>query len=88
MNDPAESELDEVIEQSIAMFERAKVGPVARLLPLRPKQILLAPDGSSGEQQVVTLATRLRENTGGEFVLIDVAEQSPPWGLSLFSPDR
>ncbi len=71
MNDPTEKEIDDDIHRSMAIFQRAEVGPPIPLSPIRPARVLLALDGSPEDRQVELLAARLRERCECQIGVLD-----------------
>lgn len=73
MPEPTQKQVDSGLEDSMDLFQRADVGQVHSLDPLRPQRVLLALDGSLQDPAVVSLGRQLQENCGCKIVYWHVA---------------
>lgn len=58
--DPHEADVDRLVDASMRMFERSKLGSVAAIEPRSVERILVCPDGSSQDAAVAEAAEFLR----------------------------
>jgi hypothetical protein len=58
--DPHEADVDRLVDASMRMFERAKLGPIAAIQPRSIQRVLICPDGSSQDTAVAEAADFLR----------------------------
>ena len=66
--------LDRAIEESMDLFNRARVGSVAAVDPRRPDSLLLALDGSSQDPFGIAVARRFRERFDCQLAVVDARE--------------
>lgn len=74
MFDPTEHNLDHDVEESMSLFERAKIGEIAPISPSHPKRLLLVLDGSSQDQLSVELCRRLQARFACPLDVLDARE--------------
>ena len=96
MTDPTQSRVDDDINRSMDLFERADVGRAIEVDPLRPRRILAAMDGSTQDEALTLLARQLHDRLECEFAVLAASEiaaanarQLVDLGASLqtFDPD-
>lgn len=74
--DPERDELDRDVESSMRIFERAQIGPVAAVIPIKPTRVLLVLDGSDQDQTGLDAARHLEEACGCETLVLDARESA------------
>lgn len=74
MFDPTEHSLDHDVEESMSLFERAKIGAIAPVAPRHPKRLLLVLDGSSQDQLSVELCRKLQARLACPVDVLDARE--------------
>ena len=74
MVEPTRRDLDRAVEESMDLFNRARVGSVAPIDPLEPKTVLLAVDGSQQDAFGIDVARQFRERLGCELTVVDARE--------------
>jgi hypothetical protein len=74
MVEPTRRNLDRAVEESMDLFQRARVGEVAPVEPRRPTSALLALDGTSQDATGITIAADCRERFGSAVTVVDARE--------------
>jgi hypothetical protein len=74
MVEPTRRNVDRAVEESMDLFNRARVGEVAPVEPRRPAVVLLALDGSSQDPLGIAIAGQLRERFGCAVAVVDARE--------------
>lgn len=74
MVEPTRRDLDRAVEESMELFNRARVGSVAPVNPCRPGTVLLALDGSSQDRLGIAIAGQFRERFGCALAVLDARE--------------
>jgi hypothetical protein len=80
--EPSKRQVDESVEESMDLFERAKVGTVAPVEPRRPQELLLVLDGSSQDGLAVAIARNLHQRLGPAVQVLDARETDSPDDLA------
>ncbi|QEG34874.1 hypothetical protein [Bythopirellula goksoeyrii] len=100
MFEPTQREVDNTLEQSMAMFQRAEVGEVPALEPRKPGRILLVLDGFAQDELGIGIVDRLRQRLGCQVAILDLGTAKstskhisiPDWSEQLdpdsISPDQ
>jgi hypothetical protein len=81
--EPTRRKLDRDVEDSMDLFNRARVGPVAAVETRRPETVLLALDGSTQDSFGIAVARQLRERFGCRLAVVDAREGDVPEDLAI-----
>jgi hypothetical protein len=76
--EPSQRQVDESVEESMDLFERAKVGTVPPVEPQRPHELLLVLDGSGQDGLAVAIAQNLHQRLGPGINVLDAREMDGP----------
>jgi hypothetical protein len=68
------TDLDRDVDASMRMFEKSKVGPAARITPIKPSRVLLVLDGSPQDDTGLDAASYLRSQFNTETLILDARE--------------
>ncbi|EMI57796.1 hypothetical protein [Rhodopirellula sallentina] len=68
------SDFDRDVDDSMRLFERARVGSAMPLTPTRPARVLLVLDGSDQDPTSIASALHLRETCNTETLVLDARE--------------
>jgi len=74
---PTLHDLDQAVEESMSLFDRARVSDVAPIGPRRPGTVLLALDGSSQDSLGMVIAGQFRERFDCAVAVVDAREDVP-----------
>ena len=74
MAERSRPELDRAVEDSMNLFNRARVSAAAALSPRRPRKVLLALDGSSQDPSGVVILEQFHKRFDCELVVVDARE--------------
>jgi hypothetical protein len=74
MVEPTKRQVDQSVEDSMDLFERAKVGRVAAIFPRRPAKALLVLDGSTQDESSIAMARDLHERCATALAVLDARE--------------
>ena len=80
------SDLDREVDASMRMFEKAKVGPAASIIPITPARVLLVMDGSSQDQTSALAAQYLHERFNTETLVLDARDIAPDEAHESLAP--
>lgn len=69
--------MDQDVEDSVRLFNRARVSSVGPVEPRRPKSVLLALDGSSQDPLGIAIARQFRERLECALAVVDAREGEP-----------
>ncbi|XZE53109.1 universal stress protein [Planctomycetaceae bacterium SH139] len=87
--DPHESDVNRQVDASMKMFERAKVGKVAAIVPAKIRSVLLCRDGSTQDQAVVDVGTFFAAQDPAATILwLDAREHDGEQQLDAISGDE
>src|SRR6056297_1477994 len=67
-------DLDREVDDSMRLFERAKVGSVTPMTPIRPSRVMLVLDGSPQDATSIGTAKTLREEFNTETLVLDARD--------------
>jgi hypothetical protein len=82
MVEPTQRQVDQSVEDSMNLFERAKVGRIVAVPPRRPAKALLVLDGSTQDEPSMAMARDLCERFGTALVVLDARETEQPDDLA------
>ncbi|MCC9641348.1 universal stress protein [Rhodopirellula sp. JC740] len=71
-------DLDRDVDDSMRMFERAKVGSATPLTPIRPARLMLVLDGSPQDATSIATAAYFRETYNTETFVLDARDSAEP----------
>ncbi|MEO9593948.1 MAG: universal stress protein, partial [Rhodopirellula bahusiensis] len=71
-------DLDRDVDDSMRMFERAKVGSATPMTPIRPSRVMLVLDGSPQDTTSIETAKTLREEFNTETLVLDARDAAEP----------
>ncbi|GAB5512486.1 universal stress protein [Rhodopirellula baltica] len=71
-------DLDRDVDDSMRMFERAKVGSATPMTPIRPSRVMLVLDGSPQDATSIETAKTLREEFNTETLVLDARDAAEP----------
>jgi hypothetical protein len=76
MAEPTRRDVDQVLEESMQLFDRARVSVVAPVAPQRPTRILLALDGSLQDRLSFAIARQFRARFSCSVAVVDAREDT------------
>lgn len=70
------TDLDRDVDASMRMFEKSKVGPAARITPIKPSRVMLVLDGSPQDDTGLDAASYLRSQFNTETLILDARDKA------------